>query len=204
VAFYGDIVLPRLVHFAMRNKKLAPYRKRIVPAAHGRVLEVGMGSGLNLPFYGPGVTEIVGLEPSQSLIAMASKRARASGRRVSLLEGSAEAIPLDPASVDTVVMTWTLCSLANATAALAEIRRVMKPGADLLFVEHGRAPDASVVRWQERLTPVWKRVSGGCHLSRPMADLIRAGGFQLAELRTGYMPGPRPFSFIYEGLARPS
>jgi ubiquinone/menaquinone biosynthesis C-methylase UbiE len=203
VALYNDIILPRLVHLAMRNKKLAPYRERIVPAAHGRVLEVGIGSGLNLPYYGPGVTEIIGLEPSRPLIGMVYQRARTSGKRVSVVEGSAEAIPVETASVETVVMTWTLCSIANARAALAEIRRVMKPGADLLFVEHGRAPDTSVVRWQDRLTPVWRPLAGGCHLNRPIADLLRQAGFNVTDLRTGYMRGGlRPFSFMYEGRAR--
>jgi ubiquinone/menaquinone biosynthesis C-methylase UbiE len=100
-------------------------------------------------------------------------------------------------------MTWTLCSLADPAAALAEMRRVLKRDGDLLFVEHGRAPDASVVRWQDRLTPLWTRVSGGCHLNRPIADLIRTAGFSIVDLRTGYMRGPRPFTFMYEGLARP-
>lgn len=204
MSFYNDVILPRLLDQAMRKEDFVDYRRRVGGAAQGRVLEVGIGSGLNLPFYGPGVTEIVGLEPSQALIAMASRRAQASGRAVSLLPGSAEAIPLDAGSVDTVVTTWTMCSIPDAGAALAEMRRVLKPGGDLLFVEHGRAPDPRVVRLQDWLTPVWKPLTGGCHLNRPIADLIGRAGFKVVDLRTGYARGPRPFTFMYEGLARPA
>ena len=151
MSFYSDHVLPRLLNLAMRNKGLEAYRRRLVPAAEGRVLEIGIGSGLNLPFYGPGVAEVVGLDPSAPLLRMAG-----------LLEGSAEAIPLEDASFDTVLTTWTLCSVRDAGAALAEIRRVLKPAGHLLFVEHGSAPDAAVARWQDRLTPLWKPIAGGC------------------------------------------
>jgi ubiquinone/menaquinone biosynthesis C-methylase UbiE len=205
MGFYNDTILPWLLDQAMRKKDLVAYRQRVVGAAQGRVLEVGIGSGLNLPFYGPEVAEIIGLEPSQALIDMASRRARASGRSVSFLSGSAEAIPLEAGSVDTVVTTWTLCSIPDARAALAEMRRVLKPGGDLLFVEHGRAPDRWVARWQDWLTPVWKSLAGGCHLNRPIADLIGRAGFGIVDLRTGYADrGPRPFTFMYEGLARSS
>jgi ubiquinone/menaquinone biosynthesis C-methylase UbiE len=145
----------------MKNEDLVGYRQRVVEAAQGRVLEIGIGSGLNLPFYGSEVTEIIGLEPSQALIAMASRRAKAKGRAVSFLPGSAEAIPLDTHSVDTVLTTWTMCSIPHPETALAEMRRVLKPGGDLLFVEHGRAPDPWVVRFQDWLTPAWKTLSDG-------------------------------------------
>ncbi|QRM34662.1 class I SAM-dependent methyltransferase [Microvirga sp. VF16] len=202
MSFYSDVVLPRLLDHAMKNEDLVGYRQRIVGAAHGRVLEVGIGSGLNLPFYGPGVTEIIGLEPSRALIALASRRAGPSGRAVSFLPRSAEAIPLERSSVDTIVTTWTMCSIPDAAAALAEMRRVLKPGGDLLFVEHGRAPDSWVVRFQDWLTPAWRPLAGGCHLNRPIADLITGAGFGIVGLRTGYARGPRPFTFMYEGLAR--
>jgi ubiquinone/menaquinone biosynthesis C-methylase UbiE len=204
MGWYNDVVLPRLLDQAMRKEDLIGFRHRVVGAARGRVLEVGIGSGLNLPFYGAGATEIIGLEPSQSLIDMASRRARASERNVSFLLECAEAIPLETGSIDTVVTTWTMCSIPNAGTALAEMRRVLRPGGDLLFVEHGRAPDPWVVRFQDWLTPVWRPLAGGCHLNRPIAQLISKAKFDVVDLRTGYAErGPRPFTFMYEGLARP-
>ena len=133
MGFYSDRIVPHLIAFAMRNPELVAYRQRVVPAARGRVLEIGVGSGLNLPLYGPGVTEIIGLDPSPKLIAMAAKHSGAS-KPVAFLESSAEAIPLDAGSVDTVVTTWTMCSIPDASAALAETRRVLRTGGELLFV----------------------------------------------------------------------
>lgn len=201
MSFYNDRVLPHLLNLAMRNKDLESYRRRLIPAAEGRVLEIGIGSGLNLPFYGPGVAEVIGLDPSASLLRMAGEQAAGSGIEIRLLEGSAEAIPLEDASFDTVLTTWTLCSIRDANAALAEIRRVLKPTGNLLFVEHGSAPDVGVARWQDRLTPLWKLIAGGCHLNRPIEVLIRHAGFEIATLQVGYMAGPKPFTFMYEGRA---
>jgi ubiquinone/menaquinone biosynthesis C-methylase UbiE len=201
MGFYNDIVLPRLIDLAMRKEDLVGYRQRVIGAAQGRVLEIGIGSGLNLPFYGTQVTEIVGLDPSQALIDMARPRAGAD-RNVSFLPASAEAIPLEANSVDTVVTTWTMCSIPHPENALVEMRRVLKPGGNLLFVEHGRAPDPWVVRFQDWITPMWRPIAGGCHLNRPIAELIDKAGFKVVDLRTGYARGPRPFTFMYEGLAR--
>ncbi len=201
MGFYNDRVLPHLLSLAMRNKDLQAYRRRLVPAAEGRVLEIGIGSGLNLPFYGSGVVEVIGLDPSASLLRMAGEQAARSRMTVRMLEGSAEAIPLEDASFDTVLTTWTLCSIRDAAAALAEIRRVLKPAGHLLFVEHGSAPDAGVARWQDRLTPLWKPIAGGCHLNRSIEALIRRAGFGIPDLHSGYMAGPRPFTFMYEGRA---
>jgi len=203
MGFYGDVIVPRLVHLAMRNTRLLPYRERVAAAAQGRVLEIGIGSGLNLPFYSPAVNEVLGLEPSARLIAMAQRAAHESAQRVRLVEGSAEAIPLDAQSVDSVVTTWTLCSIPNARAALAEMRRVLRPGGRLLFVEHGRAPDAGVRVWQDRLTPLWRRLAGGCHLNRPIRAMIEDAGFAIDHLQAGYMAGPKAFTFMSEGAARP-
>lgn len=203
MSFYRDRILPHLLNLAMRHKQLAPYRRRVVSAAEGRVLEIGIGSGLNLPFYGTGVEEVIGLDPSGSLLGMAERRAEGGAKPLSLVQGSAEAIPLEDASVDTVLTTWTLCSIPQAEAALAEMRRVLRPAGRLLFVEHGRAPDRHVALWQERLTPVWRPLSGGCHLDRPIDTLIRSAGFRLTRLQAGYMPGPRLFTFMYEGQAAP-
>jgi len=197
-------VVPHLIAFAMQNRELLPYRQRVIAAARGRVLEIGVGSGLNLPLYTDAVTEIVGLDPSPRLIAMASERASHVRKPVSFLEGSAEALPLDTRAVDTVVTTWTMCSIPDAASALAEMRRVLRADGNLLFVEHGRAPDAGIARWQDRLDPVWKPVAGGCHLNRPIAELIRDAGFRMLDLRTGYAGWPRALKFMYEGAARPA
>jgi ubiquinone/menaquinone biosynthesis C-methylase UbiE len=204
MGFYNDIILPRLCNFAMRNKQLVPFRERVIGAAEGRVLEIGVGSGLNLPFYRPPVREIVALEPAPRLVSMARRASRS--MPVNFFEASAEAIPLPEHSVDTVVTTWTLCTIPQATTALAEMRRVLRPGGKLLFVEHGLAPDEVVRRWQDRLTPVWRRFSGGCHLNRPIRSMIEGAGFRIDRIETGYIPGPKPMTFMYfmyEGSARP-
>ena len=201
MGFYNDCIVPHLVNLAMRNRRLAPYRERVVGHADGRVLEIGVGSGVNLPLYTDRTIEIVGLEPHPKLIRMASeKSARA---RAELIEGSAESIPLEDSSIDTVVTTWTLCSIPNVAKALSEMRRVLKPDGQLLFVEHGLAPDEGVRKWQNRLTRAWKKIAGGCHLNRPVRTLIENAGFQISRLDTGYMPGPKPMAFMYEGSARP-
>jgi ubiquinone/menaquinone biosynthesis C-methylase UbiE len=204
MGFYSEFILPRLCDLAMRNKLLLPIRERVIGAAEGRVLEIGVGSGLNLPFYRPQVTEVLALEPSPRLVAMARSASRDVSMPVSLLEASAEAIPLDDHSIDTIVTTWTLCSIPQAATALAEMRRVVRPGGKLLFVEHGLAPDESVRRWQDRLTPAWRCISGGCHLNRPIQPLIEGAGFRFDRIETGYIPGPRPMTFMYEGSARPN
>lgn len=204
MSFYEDHILPHVIQLAMRNHQLAPYRKRTIAAAEGRVLEVGIGSGLNLPLYGARVHEVLGLDPSPRLLALARRAAPRSSMPLTFIEGSAESIPLERASVDTVVTTWTLCSIPAAVRALNEMRRVLKPGGTLLFVEHGLAPDESVRRWQDRLTPLWKRVGGGCHLNRPIRSLIEEAGFGVTHLEVGYLPkGPKPMTFMYEGRAHP-
>ncbi|ROO30534.1 methyltransferase [Salinisphaera orenii MK-B5] len=203
MGFYNDVVLPRLCHMAMRNRHFAPYRRRVLSGTQGEVLEIGIGSGLNLPFYGPHVRAIHGLEPSPQLVRIARRAAEHSAGRVTLIEGSAEAIPFDDKSLDTIVTTWTLCSIPHAGRALAEVRRVLKPGGQLLFVEHGLGPDATVAQWQHRLTPLWSQVSGGCHLDRPIQALIAQAGFDCTHLETGYMKGPKPMTYMYEGRAVP-
>jgi ubiquinone/menaquinone biosynthesis C-methylase UbiE len=198
MAFYYDHVLPCLTHLAMSNRRLAEYRRRVVSQARGRVLEIGVGSGLNLPLYGSQVASVHGLDPSAGLLR------RAVGRRAAntaLIEASAEVMPFDRDAFDTVVTTWTLCTLPNVVAALQEMRRVLRPDGRLLFVEHGLAPDRGVVRWQDRLTPCWKCLGGGCHLNRKIDDLIRLAGFRIERLDTGYMASRNPFTFMYEGAA---
>jgi len=203
MGIYNDFILPRLLDLAMRNKQLRPFRERVIGAAEGRVLEIGVGSGRNLPFYRSPAKEILALEPSPNLVAMA-RRAAASGVPVHFLEASAETIPLDDGTIDSVVTTWTLCSIPQAALALGEMRRVLRPGGKLLFAEHGLAPSASVRWWQDRLTPAWRRISGGCHLNRPIRSMIEDAGFRIDRIETGYIPGPKPMTCMYEGSARPA
>jgi ubiquinone/menaquinone biosynthesis C-methylase UbiE len=202
MGIYQDYILPHLINLAMRQKTLAAYRERVLADAQGRVLEIGIGSGLNLPFYAPRVQQVIGLEPSPKLLAMARRAGNRIDTTIELIEGSAEAVPLDNGSIDTVVMTWTLCSIPDARRALGEIRRVLRSGGSMLFVEHGLAPAPNVRWWQDRLTPAWKRIGGGCHLNRPIAQLIEDAGFEFERLDTGYMRGPKPMTFMYEGRAR--
>jgi len=201
MSFYKDIVVPHLVNLSMRQETLVNYRQRVASAASGRILEIGIGSGLNLRHYGERATHVIGLDPSMKLLSMAEAAPRRPMLSVELLEGSAEAIPMEDASVDTVVSTWTLCTIPDVNRALGEMRRVLKPGGHLVFVEHGRSSDASVRRWQDRLTPLWKCIGGGCHLNRPISHLIESAGFRIEKLDTGYMKGPRPMTFMYEGAA---
>ena len=203
MGFYQDHILPYLIHLAMRRQDFARYRERVLADAQGRVLEIGIGSGLNLPFYTQRAQQVIGLDPSPRLLAMARGAGRQLEGAIELVEGSAEAVPLEDRSVDTVVTTWTLCSIPDPRRALAEMRRVLKPRGRLLFVEHGLAPDPKVRWWQDRLTPAWKRMGGGCHLNRAIAQLIEEAGFQFERLDSGYMRGPKPMTFMYEGRAAP-
>ena len=198
---YRDWIVPALVDWSMRSQRLTPFRSRVVSAAEGRVLEIGIGSGLNLPFYTAQVRQIFGLDPSPPLLARARNRVLTTQPLVQFLAGSAEQIPLDTCSVDTVVMTWVGCSIADISRALDEIRRVLRPGGHLLFVEHGRAPQQKIARWQDRLDPLWVRIAGGCHINRSPDVLIRQAGLRLDRLETGYIPGPKITTFLYEGLA---
>ena len=204
MSFYGNHVLPHVINLSMRNRDLLPYRQRALSSAAGRVLEIGVGSGLNLPLYPTQVREIVGLEPAQRLAAMARRRAMGLSIATDFVEASAESIPLEDHSVDTVVTTWTMCSIPDLATALREMHRVLKPDGQLLFVEHGQAPGERVRKWQDRLTPVWKCIGGGCHLNRPIPALIEQGGFTITRIDTGYMRGPKAMTFMYEGRARPA
>jgi ubiquinone/menaquinone biosynthesis C-methylase UbiE len=203
MGFYQERVLPYLVHWSMRQDTFSAYRRRLVPAAQGRVLEVGVGSGLNLLLYGDAATGVIGLDPSRKLLLIGKDALQtATPRWIASIEGSAEAIPLKDKSIDSVVTTWTLCTIPDVRAALGEMRRVLRPSGQLLFVEHGRSPDEKVRRWQDRLTPFWKRVGGGCHLNRPIDELLKQSGFRIEQIETGYMKGPKPMTFMYEGKAR--
>lgn len=199
---YRTHVLPRLTHLAMRQELLRPYRERVVSAAHGRVLEIGIGSGLNLPLYPGAVERVVGVDPSPGLLRLAGEAARKSALITELIEGTAEQLPVEDRSVDCAIASWTLCSVEDPRRVLSEIRRVLRPGGLFAFVEHGLAPEPRIRRWQRWLTPVWRRCAGNCHLDRPTASLVADSGFRLDRLETGYARGPKPMVFMFEGIAR--
>ncbi len=201
---YEKYLLPRLIDLAMRSKADAAEREKLIPHAAGVVLEVGIGSGLNLPFYGPAVECLYGVDPSLELWKLARRRLARVSVPVEFLGASAEGIPIEDMTVDTVVMTWTLCSIPGAKRALQEMKRVLKPGGRLLFVEHGLAPDRAVAAWQDRLNPLWRKVAGGCNLNRRIEDLIVGAGFRLTEIHRGYGGGPKPMAYLYRGVARPA
>jgi ubiquinone/menaquinone biosynthesis C-methylase UbiE len=199
---YERWVLPRLLDLAMRNRLLDHYRGRTIETARGLVLEIGVGSGLNLRFYSRAVDRVSGIDLSPELVRLAHERTADAVVPVSLVRASAEHLPYAVAVFDTIVITWTLCSIANPIAALIEMRRVLKPGGQFLFVEHGLSPEVRIARWQHWLTPCWKRIGGGCHLDRKMDDLIRAAGFPINAVETAYMKGPKPWTFMYRGSAK--
>src|SRR5262249_55418562 len=190
MSLYSRHVLPLLTHLAMSKKTLAAERARWVPMASGVVLEIGVGSGLNVPFYTSSVRRLYALEPSEELRRMAAPRAGRAGFPVEFLAASAESIPLPAASVDVVATTWTLCTIEDAGRALREFRRVLRPEGRLIFVEHGHSPDGRVARWQDRLTPIWLRVAGGCRLNRSIDRMLEEGGFAIETLECGYIRGP--------------
>jgi ubiquinone/menaquinone biosynthesis C-methylase UbiE len=202
MSLYSKYVLPVLTDLAMRNKELSAERARWVPMAAGVVLEVGVGSGLNLAHYGADVRTVYALDPSAELRGMAAPRAQQARVPIEFLAAPAETVPLPDGSVDTIVITWTLCTIADPERALGEMRRVLHGAGRLIFVEHGRAPDLRVARWQDRLTPAWRRIAGGCHLNRPIDALLEAGGFEVPEMERGYVRGPRVSAYFYRGVAR--
>ena len=205
MGFYANRILPRMISAGMKNKAMAKHRPRIPALAHGRVLEVGMGSGLNIPWYDHKVTHLFGLEPSAVLQAEAAELAASSSTPfpVEFLAAGAESIPLERASMDCVVSTWTLCSIPDLERALAEIRRVLKPDGQLLFLEHGRAPDAAVARWQDRLAPVFRGLAG-CNPNRQIDASIEAVGFRFIDIERSYFDGPRFISWHFSGSALPA
>lgn len=204
MGFYDKHVLPKLLNLACGVKPVRMQRQKVVPNAAGRILEIGIGSGLNLPFYDAGkVDKLWGLEPSDEMTAHARKRVREVPFEVEFIGLPGEEIPLEDHCVDNVVVTYTLCTIPDALAALGQMRRVLRPGGRLLFCEHGEAPDESVRRWQERLNPAWQKIAGGCNLNRRIPELIESGGFRIRDIETMYIPGLRPLSFNYWGAAEP-
>jgi SAM-dependent methyltransferase len=205
-SLYERHVLPHVINFACGAKPIRYQRRKVAPWATGRVLEIGIGGGLNLAYYDPSKVEsVTGVDPSESLRRMALEAPRPEGLRLDVQDGTAEALPFDAGAFDTIVCTFTLCSVRSPAASLAEARRVLKPGGDFLFSEHGLSPDHDVQRWQRRLEPLWKPLAGGCHLTRPVASTISTAGFELVKHETMYLPGtPRPLGWAEWGLARPA
>lgn len=205
MGFYDRFILPPLLGLACGAKPIARQRAKVAPLASGVVLELGFGSGLNLPYYDQGrVERLYALEPSEGMLARARKAAAASDLDVEILQETAETLSLAPGSIDTVVVTFSLCTIPDPHSALEAARRALRPGGRLLFCEHGLAPDAAVRRSQARIEPIWKRICGGCHLTRDIPGLIGHAGFEIDRLETMYLPGtPGWAGFNYWGEARP-
>jgi len=202
MSWYEEKVLPRLINVACSSKPAHKQREKIVPRASGDVLEIGFGSGLNLAHYDSSkVRRIWGLEPSEGMRKLAANPIAESGLDVELIDLPGEEVPLDDNSVDTVLITFTLCTIPEVATALDGMRRVLKPGGQLLFSEHGKAPDANVVKWQERMNPVWKKFSGGCNMNRDIPALLDAAGFEIQDDNRMYVPGLKSLSYMYWGAA---
>ena len=202
MGLYDKHILPKLVHLACTSRSVMRQREKVVPLAHGQVLEIGLGSGLNLPYYDADkVSKLWGLDPSPGIIKMAGKSAQSVGFDVEFIGLSAEEIPLETNCADTVLVTYTLCTIPDLESALREMARVLRPGGELIFCEHGVAPDASIRRWQNCINPVWKRIGGGCNLNRDIPRFIEQGGFRIKGMKAGYIPGWRPACFNYWGTA---
>ena len=205
MGLYDRYILPALIDFSCSQAPIGAQRRLVVPQAQGVVLELGFGSGLNLPFYDPAkLTRLYALEPAPGMLGRAEKAAQRSSLPVTVLPETAEALSLPPASVDTVLITFALCTIPDTQTALEGARRALKPGGRLLFLEHGLAPDAKVARTQARLEPLWRHIAGGCHLSRDIPALVRQGGFRIEQMQTRYLPkAPRFAGHVFWGAAEP-
>ena len=200
--FYDEKILPHLIDFACGMGQVMKTRAQVVPKASGRVLEIGIGTGLNLGFYDADrVSTIVGVDPAAQMQSLARQRAAAIDIPVEMIALELGQIQAADASFDSIVCTFTLCTIPDPLAALQEMRRVLKPGGQFLFGEHGRAPDLKVRAWQDRLTPLWRPLAGGCHLNRDIPALLKAGGFRLREVHSRYLQGPRPLTWVWHGWA---
>ena len=198
-------VVPRIADKGLAEKHTGEFRERVCADLSGDVLEIGFGSGLNAAHYPAAVTQVLAVEPSDLAWRMAEPRVAASSTTVKRVGLDGQSLPLEDASADTALSTWTLCTIPDAVQALREVRRVLKPGGTLHFIEHGRAPHDGVDKWQRRIEPVYKHIAGGCHLTRSIDDLVTSAGFTMERLDIYYAPKqPKPFARFYEGVARPA
>lgn len=203
MSFYDKYILPHFLNCACGTKPIQYQREKVVPLATGLVLEIGIGSGLNIPFYNTAkVTRVLGLDPSEELNRMARKVADEKGLAVEFILGGAEAIALPDNHVDTVLVTYTMCTIPQVAEANKEINRVLKPKGKLIFCEHGLAPDANIAKWQNRIDPYWGKIAGGCHLNRNIPALISAAGFKIESMEQMYLPSTPKFAgYNYWGTA---
>jgi ubiquinone/menaquinone biosynthesis C-methylase UbiE len=201
VGFYEDQVVPRMLGLVMGRAELAPIRERVAASLDGEVLEVGFGTGLNVPYYPAGVTRVRAVDPSTVGRKLAAKRVASSPVTVEYVGLDGQSLSQESESVDHVLTTWTLCTIPDVDVALREIRRVLRPGGSFHFVEHGRSPEPKVAAWQDRMTPLQRRLAGGCHLNRPIDELVVKSGLKLVRLENYYVEGPRSFGYMFEGLA---
>ncbi len=202
MGFYDDVILPRAIDWTLSTRPILKARARIVQGLRGEVLELGFGSGLNLPYMPPEVSRVQAVDPSGTARKLARKRLEASPIPVVFSGLDGQALTLPSASVDSVLTTFTLCTIPDVSRALAEAKRVLRPGGRLHFLEHGRSPDPTTARWQDRLTPIQRRFAGGCHLNRDMVALLGEAGFAMESLDNYYVSGPKPMTYVYEGRAR--
>ncbi|MEM6581357.1 MAG: class I SAM-dependent methyltransferase [Pseudomonadota bacterium] len=204
MGFYDNYILPRMLNCACGTKPIMKQREKVVPLAKGTVLEIGIGTGLNLPFYDADkVDRVIGLDPSEKSWELARKRTVSLDFEVEFIGLQSEQIPLDDNSVDTVMVTYSLCTIPDPVAALEGMSRVLKPNGSLVFCEHGLAPDPGVRKWQNRINPIWSKLAGGCNLNRDIPSLIESGGFAVRELSQIYIPGtPRVAAYNYWGEAQ--
>lgn len=201
MGIYQDKVLPRVIDRLLDVPELAEVRARVASPLRGSVLEVGFGSGLNVPHYPPAVTRLLAVDPSALGRKLAAGRIARRHLEVDFVGPDAQSLPLPTDSVDHVLITWTLCTIPTPESALAEIYRVLRPGGALHFAEHGRSPEPLVARWQDRLTPLQRRIAGGCHLNRQIDGLIEASGLEITSMKTSYMRGPKAYTYTFEGIA---
>jgi ubiquinone/menaquinone biosynthesis C-methylase UbiE len=202
VGVYSDRVLPHLINVVMNTKQTRQVRARVCEGLTGDIVEIGFGTGHNLPFMPPSVTRVRAVEPAHRSVELASERIASSGIPVDVVGLDGQRLPLADDSADAVLCTWSLCTIRDPVAAVAEMRRVLRPAGSLHFVEHGRSPDPRVRGWQDRLNGIQQKVGGGCHLNRDIPGIVEAGGFTIDRLDTFYSPGePKVFGYLYEGRA---